>query len=44
MLCIFQGGSVTLLAVLSKPDMFKGMVLIGPNIVPSAESTTTFKV
>ncbi|XP_052242465.1 monoglyceride lipase-like [Dreissena polymorpha] len=39
-----MGGAVSILAAMSKPNYFKGVVLIGPAITPDKDSATCFKV
>ena len=38
-----QGGTITLLAALERPQLFQGVVLIGPFIVESPETASPFK-
>jgi len=39
-----QGGSVAILAAMARPDYFKGVILIGPLIIPDRKAATPFKV
>ena len=40
----FQGGTVTVGTVLRNPDMFQGMVLLGPALKPNPETASPIKV